>query len=104
MAPPRILTLLLLPTAIFAQACYYPDGSPVTAEPVAPCNATSAGDAVACCPLRWTCLSNLLCALPEEGMLGRYSCTDSEWGSPNCPGFCTKSKRHGRCTIHPPCF
>jgi hypothetical protein len=101
MAVARLLTLLL-PTAVVAQTCYYPNGNPVTAEPVAPCNATAAaGNAVACCPLQWTCLSNLLCALPEQGLIGRYSCTDNQWDSPNCPNFCTKSKRRGRCMIPP---
>jgi hypothetical protein len=90
----RLLAKVLFPTALLTQACYYPNGNPVTAEPVAPCNTTST-NAVMCCPLNWTCLSNLLCSKPDEGLLGRYSCTDSHWDSPACPSFCTKSKRPG---------
>lgn len=50
-----------------------------------------------CCPEHWTCLSNALCYYGAENYLGRYSCTDQDWGS-SCATFCIDDSkcRHER--------
>lgn len=79
--------LLSVITVSRAQQCYYPNGNPVKAEPVAPCYSWGG----ACCPVGWTCLSNNLCFQDIESqdtnLTGRYSCVDQEWGR-SCPNFC----------------
>ena len=86
-----IITTLLLPPIIRAQdggdTCYYPDGSISTLD--APCYSDGGGGI--CCPLNHYCLDNGLCYHPDTDYFGRYTCTDPEWGTDVCPGFCTYS-------------
>ena len=64
--------------------CFYPDGSPSLEQDI-PCGD---GDAVACCPDKWSCQPNGLCYYDQENYYGRYTCTDNSWGL-GCPEICT---------------
>jgi hypothetical protein len=50
------IRLLIFAGVAFSQACYYPNGA--TSNDDFPCLSTGG----ACCPLKWDCLSNGLCA------------------------------------------
>ncbi|KAI9882479.1 MAG: hypothetical protein M1823_005779 [Watsoniomyces obsoletus] len=88
---PRALGVLvlaaLLPTSY--AICYYPNGR--VAEADQPCNDES--EHSSCCGPGWACLSNKMCKrtdkvkLPADEYI-RASCTDKEWRSGSCPGFC----------------
>ena len=61
MGAPAMLTLILLPALIRAQSCYFPDGTPSTAQADdwTVCNPNAAVSA--CCESTHVCLSNSLC-------------------------------------------
>jgi hypothetical protein len=61
--------------------CYYPDGT-IGTEHV-PCNQTITGFSACCNPLDSCSLSGI--CLGASGWDYRGSCTDSSWGSANCP-------------------
>lgn len=67
-------------------ACFNPDGS---AEPYAvPC--ASEGESHCCSGASGICLSNGYCMDYQQPFaIWRGSCTDSTWGSVNCPEVCT---------------
>ncbi|KAI7780710.1 hypothetical protein LA080_015607 [Diaporthe eres] len=67
-------------------ACFNPDGS---AEPYAvPC--ASEGESHCCSGASGICLSNGYCMEYQQPFaIWRGSCTDSTWGSANCPKVCT---------------
>lgn len=69
--------------------CYFPNGDLVSWD--TPCFPDE--DASPCCGMDsgWTCLKNGLCYSEELKRVGRGSCTDHNWDSPNCPQYCTKS-------------
>ena len=75
----------LLPQFLVNGQCYYPNGD-LSSDGDIPCSSNGDGP---CCPLNWTCLSNGLCHLENEGYLGRYTCTDQSWRSSSCPNICT---------------
>src|SRR6266536_6000704 len=52
-----------------------------------PCNPDA--DASVCCGTGWTCLSDGVCKINEEGtdFYYRGTCTDFSWNSQSCPGF-----------------
>ena len=77
------IAIFLLST-VFAQDCFYPNGSLSTGDSrESPCG----GSTSICCPLNWECMSNGLCYYPPDDFYGRYSCTDETWGA--CPDICT---------------
>ena len=73
--------LLLVATTTAAQSCYFPDG---TLSPDTPCT-TSSGH-TSCCGSDALCLDNGLCF--RRGILSRGSCTDKDWESDACAGYC----------------
>ncbi|KAL9044365.1 MAG: hypothetical protein Q9214_002490 [Letrouitia sp. 1 TL-2023] len=81
-------SILIFAVVIEAQSCYYPNGDLSTTD--GPC---SSKPGAACCPLNWQCLSNGLCYLEAEKFYGRYTCTDRNWQSEQCPGFCTDDNK-----------
>ncbi|KAL9610571.1 MAG: hypothetical protein Q9167_004722 [Letrouitia subvulpina] len=87
-ACPTPPVVLLFPEQKKTQSCYYPNGDLSTTD--GPC---TSDPGAACCPLNWQCLSNGLCYLEAEKFYGRYTCTDKNWQSEQCPGFCTNNNK-----------
>jgi len=72
-----------------AAYCFQPNGN-ITASDL-PCDPNAAVSV--CCGRNngWVCLGNGMCWLPGLGALGRGTCTDRTWQSPDCPQYCTQS-------------
>jgi hypothetical protein len=82
-------SFLFVAATTAAQSCYYPDGS---LAPDTPCTTTS-GHA-ACCGPAATCLDDGLCF--HRGILSRGSCTDENWESEACAGYCRTGEQSSR--------
>lgn len=77
--------------------CYYPSGD--IAYGYYPCIVVNAYIS-ACCQTGWTCFSNSLCVMTDPtsssnlnvaiGSTSRAACTDPEWSSEVCGGFCLR--------------
>ena len=94
------LLTLLLPylTTLASAACYYQNGTDVTAYnpgniAYAACNASA--EASMCCriniadkPARDHCRADGFCDSPKYVYLWRESCTDPTWRSPHCQKLC----------------
>lgn len=82
--------------------CFFPNGDLVSSD--TPCFPDE--EISPCCGLvnGWTCLTNGICYHAETKMLGRGSCTDSKWGSSNCPQYCTESTYEFALISPPPLF
>ena len=89
--------LLRHATADANATCYYPSGDVATGY--FPCVAENAYIS-ACCQNGWTCYSNSLCVLTSPGKSSalnlpigtsqRGACTDPNWSSDVCGGFCLR--------------
>lgn len=84
-----LLTRRLIPAAALfliastnAQTCYYPDGKTISKD--VPCDSSASGSS--CCGSDSFCLAGGLCY--SGGLVTRGSCTDKNWGSPACAGYC----------------
>lgn len=69
--------------------CYFPNGDLSGVD--SPCFPDE--EVSPCCGLQggWTCLTNGLCHNEILKQIGRGTCTDSNWDSPSCPQYCTRS-------------
>jgi hypothetical protein len=76
--------------------CYWPNATLFTNNPDPdtispddhPCNPDA--EASVCCGTGWTCLSDGVCKIRQDGndFYYRGTCTDFTWKSQSCPGFC----------------
>ncbi|KAF2761506.1 hypothetical protein EJ05DRAFT_507170 [Pseudovirgaria hyperparasitica] len=80
----RYVVAFVLIIAVDAQTCYYPNG-----DKAGDSFACGTGDNVVCCPLQWQCLDNGLCYNPAAKILGRYSCTNGDFGAGCANNYCT---------------
>ena len=89
-----LLVIVLSTAPARAQGqCYYPSGS--RAQDQSYCNLYV--PTTSCCPIRWSCDTNLLCVLDdpsyanstyEQGASLRGTCTNPEWDETYCGNFC----------------
>ncbi|KAB8234692.1 hypothetical protein BDV23DRAFT_181355 [Aspergillus alliaceus] len=100
--PPRLSFLflfsLVLPVVYSESTCYWPDGTPATAD--VPCSDEKYAP---CCRAGNLCLSNNLClnVAIQPYVLSRGACTDPNWNSDNCPQFCTNVSRGSGSSLFP---
>ncbi|KAM0713308.1 hypothetical protein Q7P35_000760 [Cladosporium inversicolor] len=85
-------SILFLVATTAAQSCYFPDG---TLSPDTPCT-TSSGH-TSCCGSDALCMDDGLCF--RRGILSRGSCTDKNWESDACAGYCRTESPGGGIAI-----
>ncbi|OCK83469.1 hypothetical protein K432DRAFT_467283, partial [Lepidopterella palustris CBS 459.81] len=90
-----LLSELLPLSLVFAQSCYFSDGSTSTDD--VPCNPNALVSAY--CFSKQACLSNGLCVFDPRNVTTmahhRGTCTESTWQSSACPRYCEVPKNDG---------
>ncbi|KIW28304.1 uncharacterized protein PV07_07980 [Cladophialophora immunda] len=86
--------LVLLIPRLAAATCYWQNSTLAPDDPysIAPDDTACFPDQEnsACCGTGWTCLSDGVCYIEQEGNSFYYrgTCTDRTWDSQQCPGWC----------------
>lgn len=92
------LVMLLNAIAAFASStCYFPNQEEATGN--YPCDRDT--DVSVCCGGGSVCLSNKVCLSGGQETI-RGACTDQQWLSPECPGWCTG--RFAQHLLRPACM
>ncbi|KAM3072174.1 hypothetical protein ACMFMG_008630 [Clarireedia jacksonii] len=87
----NVIILALSACSVQAWNCWLPDAVAFDNVGMKPCNTTLAdsSEGSACCDPRDSCSTSGLC-LGRSGYVYRGGCTDSTFGTANCPSLCLK--------------
>ncbi|PQE19297.1 hypothetical protein CJF31_00009389 [Rutstroemia sp. NJR-2017a BVV2] len=85
----NVIILILFTYSVQAWNCWLPNAVGFDNVGMKPCNATLADttEGSACCDPKDSCSTSGMC-LGRSGYVYRGGCTDSTFGSENCPSFC----------------